>query len=515
MAGTADSDNLLLLSQESAKVVNIDRTTGAISNSLTLVSDAGNPVLIAGQGFEGVTMDRNGFLYLTSEEGGGDIDHPQLWVYAPSTFTYTNQAPVAVSLANKTVSLAENTSTTSPIKVANIIVSDDALGTNTLSLTGADAGAFEITGNGLFIKAGTTLDFETKTSYNVTVNVNDATVGNTPDATTNFTFAVTDVSETPTTLFITEVAPWSSGNSPVAQDWFELTNTGTSAVDITGWKVDDNSNDFANSVALTGITSIGAGESVIFVENAADTIYNTFKSNWFGANTPAGFQIGRYTGSGIGLGAGSSGDAVNIFDASGALKAKVTFGASPSASPFATFDNAALANNAAISTLSAVGTNGAFTAVNSSIEIGSPGRIANVNAAPTAVALNNPVTTIAENTSTATRIKVADITITDDALGTNTIALTGADAASFAVDGAELYVKAGTSLNFEAKTSYAVTVTVDDTAVGSTPDATANFALSVTNVNEAPTNVSLSNSNVIENVAANTVIGVFNNRSSR
>ncbi|MFZ4666809.1 MAG: calcium-binding protein, partial [Prochlorotrichaceae cyanobacterium] len=121
------------------------------------------------------------------------------------------------------------------------------------------------------------------------------------------------------------------------------------------------------------------------------------------------------------------------------------------------------------------------------------------------------VTTIAENTSTATRIKVADITITDDALGTNTIALTGADAASFEVDGAELYVKAGTSLNFEAKTSYAVTVTVDDTAVGSTPDVTANYTLAVTNVNEAPpTNVSLSNSNVIENVAANTVIGVFN-----
>ena len=32
-------------------------------------------------------------------------------------------------------------------------------------------------------------------------------------------------------LAITEVAPWSSGNSPVAADWFEVTNFGTTAID--------------------------------------------------------------------------------------------------------------------------------------------------------------------------------------------------------------------------------------------------------------------------------------------
>ena len=29
-------------------------------------------------------MDRDGILYVVNENGGGDIDHPQLWVYAPS-----------------------------------------------------------------------------------------------------------------------------------------------------------------------------------------------------------------------------------------------------------------------------------------------------------------------------------------------------------------------------------------------------------------------------------------------
>ena len=41
-------------------------------------------------------------------------------------------------------------------------MTDDALGTNTLALTGADAAAFEIVGSELFLKAGTVLDFETQ-----------------------------------------------------------------------------------------------------------------------------------------------------------------------------------------------------------------------------------------------------------------------------------------------------------------------------------------------------------------
>ena len=33
---------------------------------------------------EGVTMDRDGILYVVNENGGGDANHPQLWVYAHS-----------------------------------------------------------------------------------------------------------------------------------------------------------------------------------------------------------------------------------------------------------------------------------------------------------------------------------------------------------------------------------------------------------------------------------------------
>lgn len=172
-------------------------------------------------------------------------------------------------------------------------------------------------------------------------------------------------------ILITEVAPWGNTNGTgYLSDWFELTNTGSSALNITGWKMDDNSNSFASSVALTGIGSIAAGESVIFTETAATA---AFLNTWFGASAPAGLQIGNYTGGGVGLSA--SGDAVNIYNASGILQANVSFGAADAVAPYQTFNNAVGLNNTAISTLSLVGVDGAFVAANDLNEIGSPGRI--------------------------------------------------------------------------------------------------------------------------------------------
>jgi phosphodiesterase/alkaline phosphatase D-like protein len=109
-----------------------------------------------------------------------------------------------------------------------------------------------------------------------------------------------------------------------------------------------------------------------------------------------------------------------------------------------------------------------------------------LNAPPSAVSLANTVASLAENTSTTSRIKVADIVISDDALGSNVISLAGADAASFEVIGSELFLKAGTALDFESKTAYAVTVSASDPALpGSTPVSAA-FSLTVSDVNEPP-----------------------------
>lgn len=177
---------------------------------------------------------------------------------------------------------------------------------------------------------------------------------------------------------VTEVAPWSSGNSPVGADWFELTNVGSAAISLGGWKMDDSSNAFSSAVALNGIASIAAGESVIFIESSSSSVNASFLGTWFGSAAPL-LQIGDYSGSGVGL--STAGDQVNVFDGSGTRQAGVAFGASPTGPVFATFDNSAGLNGATLTTSSAVGSNGAFVASADAFEIGSPGTTGAIAAA--------------------------------------------------------------------------------------------------------------------------------------
>ena len=77
-----------------------------------------------------------------------------------------------------------------------------------------------------------------------------SSAGGSPDATSSpFTLTVEPVSgggSPASGVRWTEVSPWSSGNSPYTADWWELTNTGTEPADLTGWKIDDNSDLFAS-----------------------------------------------------------------------------------------------------------------------------------------------------------------------------------------------------------------------------------------------------------------------------
>jgi hypothetical protein len=118
---------------------------------------------------------------------------------------------------------------------------------------------------------------------------------------------------------------------------------------------------------------------VIFIEGDATTAAQ-FKAAWFGSDVPTGFKIGTYAGAGVGL--STAGDAVNLFDALGNRVTGVTFGASTT---FFTFDNTAGLGSRtlplpAVTTLSAVGRNGAYRAGQ---ETGSPATITPDTTAPT------------------------------------------------------------------------------------------------------------------------------------
>jgi Lamin Tail Domain/PEP-CTERM motif len=173
-------------------------------------------------------------------------------------------------------------------------------------------------------------------------------------------------------IVVSEVNPSGSGNAPYGADWFELTNNGASSVNISNWRMDDNSASFGSSVALLGVPSIDPGQSVVFIETSSPlTTIPAFETAWFGASVPAGFTIGSYSGSGVGL--STSGDAVNIYspNGGGTLITGVSFGSSTDGF---TFDNAA-GLTGAISTLSVVGVNGAFASLGSPTEVGSPGSV--------------------------------------------------------------------------------------------------------------------------------------------
>ena len=183
-------------------------------------------------------------------------------------------------------------------------------------------------------------------------------------------------------IVITEVDPNGSSAS-YAADWFELENIGSSTIDLTGWEMDDNSDSFSKAVALTGVTSIAAGQTVVFIENtdpngsggallsptATAALDANFANVWFGSNIPAGLTLANYGGSGVGLSA--NGDAVNIFDSTGNAITGVTFGVTTLGT---TLDNTA-GLSGAISQSSVVGVNGAFS---DGSEVGSPGNVSPV-----------------------------------------------------------------------------------------------------------------------------------------
>jgi hypothetical protein len=339
-----------------------------------------------------------------------------------------NLPPTGVALNNAVTGLEENTPTLAAIKLADIAISDDALGSNTISLTGADAAFFEVVGSGLFLKAGTSLNYEAKASYGVTVSVSDPTVAGSVPVTASYALAITDVNEAPTAVVLNNAVTGLEENTPTL-----------AAIKLADIAISDDALG-SNTISLTG----------------ADAAF---------------FEV---VGTGLFLKAGIS---LNY-------EAKASYGVTVSVT------DPTVAGSVPVTASYALA-------------------ITDVNEAPTAVVLNNRLTSLEENTPTLAAIKLADIAISDDGLGSNTISLTGADAAFFEVVGTGLFLKAGTSLNYETKASYAVTVSVSDPTVAGSVPVTASYALAVRDLNEAPTALNLSATAFDENIVAGSQIALL------
>ncbi|NBN64624.1 DUF4214 domain-containing protein [Pannonibacter tanglangensis] len=88
--------------------------------------------------------------------------------------------------------------------------------------------------------------------------------------------------------------------------------------------------------------------------------------------------------------------------------------------------------------------------------------------------------TLAEGTVAADRV-LADVSVKDDGIGTNVISVSDS---RFAVENGKLVLKAASVLDFEAGSTIAVKVSVDDASIGTGPEDIETFTLTLTDVAE-------------------------------
>jgi uncharacterized protein YjiK/methionine-rich copper-binding protein CopC len=127
------------------------------------------------------------------------------------------------------------------------------------------------------------------------------------------------------TVLISEV----NSNADGGQDFFELFNYGSTAIDLTGWRWGDNHadvNDANNTAAFVAGTMLAPGEHLVVVPGVPGTDANTFRTTWGLAGTVpvlAMLNINNDAANPIGLG---KGDAVIVYDANGNVAAAMNYG---------------------------------------------------------------------------------------------------------------------------------------------------------------------------------------------
>ncbi|QEG22393.1 hypothetical protein [Mariniblastus fucicola] len=430
-----------------------------------------------------------------------------------------NEAP-SVSLSNSVLLIDENSNMSTRVKMADILVSDDALGSETLSLSGADSSDFEIIGNELFLRAGTTIDFETKTTFDVTIEVDDATLGSGSEDSTNFTLTVNDINEAPTI---------SLPNSVI--DRPETVDT-SSAIKVTDIVITDDA-------MGTETLSLSGTDSAMFEIVGNELFLRAGTGLDFESNPQLNVTV-SIDDPGIGTSAEDSADfTLNVLDVNEAPAVTLTnklasvpedTTAQTKVADIVVADDALGSENLTLSGLDAslfeiVGFE-LFLRATSGLDfesdfdldvtvsvddptIGSNAEdsdsmilsVTDVNEAPS-IALHNTISTIGEDADTSNPIKVADIQIIDDALGTETLSLSGVDSHLFEIIGTELFLKSGVTLDFEAQSQLNVTVEIDDSMLGTSFEDSFSLTIGVADTNEPPV-VALTNA--VNLIAENTI----------
>ncbi|MFL6060634.1 MAG: cadherin domain-containing protein [Marmoricola sp.] len=430
------------------------------------------------------------------------------------TVTNVNEAPTDLALSASTV--VENSAigtTVGTLSDTDPDAGDAATYTLVPGPGSADNASFTISTTAL--KTAVALDFETKSSYAVRVRVTDGgantfekaltiTVTNVNEAPTNIALSASTVAENSasgTTVGTLSDTDQDAGDSPV----FTLV-TGTGSTDNASFTISGTSlhtavvPDFETKASYSIRVQVSDGHAHTFQKVFTITVTNVneaptniaLSASRFAENAAVGTTVGTLSATDpdagdtrtflLVAGSGSTGNA--SFTITGTtLKTAVV----------ADFEaQASYSVRIRVTDHDGLSFEKAFTIT-----------VTNVNEAPNGVSIT--ASSVAENMPAGTT--VGTVTATDaDAGAAPTVALVAG-----AVDDAKFTLSAGVLktaavFNFEAKASYSIQVRATD-AGGLT--FTKTLTVTVTNVNEAPTAMTLSSSSVAENASIGTTVGTL------
>jgi len=467
------------------------------------------------------------------------------------TVTAVNDAPTDLSLSANTV--AENAA--NGTVVGTVSGTDpDAGDTQTYSFTDSAGGRFAInssTGQ-ITVADGSLLDYESAASHSVTVRVTDSG-GLTYDET--FTITLTNVNEVPTSADATvtinedtshtlttanfDFSDVDAGDTMSAVRIDSLPSAGTltlSGVAVTAGQVVTMADITAGNLVFTPAADAnGTGYanftfSVRDSNNAYDTAPHTLTFNVTAVNDAPVNQVPGVQTVNEDTPLSLSGLSVNDVDGNLStvqlavgngtlnvtLSGAATITSGSNGTNILTLSGSQADLNATLASLVYQGSlnyTGADTLTVTSTDSNAVTdvdmvaiTVTAVNDAPTDLSLS--ANTVAENAANGT--VVGTVMGTDpDAGDTKTYSLIDSAGGRFAINSStgQITVADGSLLNYENATSHGVTVRVTDSG-GLTYDET--FAINLTNVNEAPTSITLSGDTVVENAANGIVVGTVN-----
>ena len=317
-----------------------------------------------------------------------------------------NNAPTFDDGDSTTRTVAENTGSGVDIGNAVSATDEDKDDTLTYTLGGTDASSFSIDSSSGQLKTNATLDYETKTAYSVTITVSDDSLTDSISVTIN----VTNVEETPA---VTTKDTSTPNNAPTFDDGDSTTRT---VAENTGSGVD-----IGNAVSATD-------------EDKDDTLTYTL--------------------------GGTDASSFSIDSSSGQLKTNATldYETKTAYSVTITVSDDSLTDSISVTiNVTNVEETPAVTTKDTSIP----------NNAPTFDDGDSTTRSVAENTAANTNIGTAVSATDEDKDDTLTYTLGGTEASVFSIDSTSGQLMTSSTLDYETKNSYSVTITVSDGNGGS------------------------------------------------